>query len=162
MADHVSWLSDHAAGSDFYNDSANLAYFPNDPDYEGSARSGWLHNLLKAAGLDVDDAPLIEKTNAGISSPIVIDLGGDGIETTSLLAGSSVYFDIDGNGESNKTAWISGKDAFLAIDKNKNGKIDGVNELFGGPERGEGYLKLSALDSSKDGFIEKMTMLFLH
>ncbi|MCS4509811.1 hypothetical protein [Xylophilus ampelinus] len=97
----------------------------------------------------------IEKANSGISSPIIIYLGGDGIETTSFLAGSTVLFDVDGDDIKDKTAWISNKDAFLAIDKNENGLINGVDEFFGGRERGDGFAKLADFDTNDDGVINE-------
>jgi len=64
-----------------------------------------------------------------------------------------VLFDIDGDGIKDRSAWISGQDALLAIDSNENGQIDGVHELFGGLSRGDGYAKLADLDSNGDGFV---------
>ena len=46
-----------------------------------------------------------------IVSPIILDLNGDGIATTSLKNG--VYFDHDGNGLSEQTAWVNGQDGLL-------------------------------------------------
>ena len=39
------------------------------------------------------------------------------------------------------------------FDANGNGRIDDVNELFGGTERGVGYQELGAFDSNKDGVV---------
>jgi hypothetical protein len=50
---------------------------------------------------------------------------------------------------------VSGSDAFLAIDKNKNGKIDSVNELFGGLNRRDGFAKLAEFDSNGDGQVDQ-------
>lgn len=85
----------------------------------------------------------------------MINLDDEGLITTSLKNGEYVFFDIDGDGLKEKTAWISGGNAFLAVDKNGNGVIDDVNELFGGKERGAGFAKLSQLDSNGDGKIDK-------
>ena len=61
--------------------------------------------------------------------PIIIDLNKDGT-TTSKLNGA-VNFDMDNNGFKEATGWISKDDAFLAYDRNGNGKIDNGSELFG-------------------------------
>lgn len=67
----------------------------------------------------------------GCSDPLLIDLGPQGLELTAADGG--VWFDIDGNGTADKIAWTSGAadDAFLALDRNGNGRIDNARELFG-------------------------------
>lgn len=63
-------------------------------------------------------------------SPLIIDMDGGAVEVTAL-ATSTVHFDIDGDGFAEKTAWITGGDGFLAIDRNADGEINNINELFG-------------------------------
>jgi hypothetical protein len=81
---------------------------------------------------------------------IAIDLNGDGIQTLGIDKG--VKFDIANSSEKLSTAWISNADAFLAFDKNGNGKIDSRAELFGGGV-GQGFAKLESFDSNHDGLI---------
>ncbi|MCC6597672.1 MAG: hypothetical protein IT559_02655 [Alphaproteobacteria bacterium] len=68
-------------------------------------------------------------------SPLVLDLDGDGIELTRLGLGnagsSAVYFDLDNDGFEQRTAWVTGGDGLLALDRNGNGIIDNQSELFG-------------------------------
>ncbi len=94
-----------------------------------------------------------------IISPIVLDLNGDGIATTNLNNG--VYFDHDGNGLAERTAWINGQDGLLVRDLNSNGKIDNGGELFGsetlllsGEKAANGYLALAELDENADKQID--------
>ncbi len=61
--------------------------------------------------------------------PLVFDLDGDGIETTSVYKGT--YFDMDNDGFKQKTAWISNDDGFLVRDINDDGLINDGSELFG-------------------------------
>ncbi|WP_373239695.1 calcium-binding protein [Kluyvera ascorbata] len=63
------------------------------------------------------------------TSPVILDLDGDGIETRSLQDG--IFFDHDGNHFAENTGWVSADDGLLVIDKDGNGKIDSGNELFG-------------------------------
>lgn len=68
------------------------------------------------------------------SSPIVLDLDGDGLELTSLES-STTYFDFDADGFIEQTAWVGPDDAMLVIDlaedlsAGANGSIDHAREL---------------------------------
>lgn len=65
------------------------------------------------------------------TSPIIVDTTGHGFHLTSAEDG--VMFDISGTGHPFKMAWTgrNSGDAFLALDRNHNGKIDNGKELFG-------------------------------
>ena len=91
--------------------------------------------------------------------PLIIDIDNDGIELKSLLEG--VNFDLDRNEFAEKTAWIGEKDGFLALDRNKNGKIDNGGELFGdkvilenGRTSSSGFEALEELDGNGDKVID--------
>ncbi len=152
-----SWLADHEQGSDFYNNPDNYADLPyanGQFDFQADYLLARFSKLLTESCLAVDYSEVGEKVSLGVSTPIAIDIEGDGIETTSFLAGPTVYFDIDGDGIKDRTAWLGGSDAFLAIDKNGNGKIDGLGELFGGPSRADGFAQLIEMDSNGDGVVD--------
>ncbi len=61
--------------------------------------------------------------------PLVIDLDGDGIETTS--AAQDVAFDFDGDGFAEGIAWVRPDDGLLVLGRNGYGAIDDGSELFG-------------------------------
>lgn len=88
------------------------------------------------------------------SDPIVFDLDGDGVELTSYKNGAA--FDITATGRNTTTAFVTGGDAFLALDRNRNGFIDDGSELFG-DQRGaaNGFEELRKLDSNADGVIDR-------
>ena len=88
-------------------------------------------------------------------SPIVVDVGRDGIELGP--AGVGVYFDVDNNGRPNHVQWVrpGGDEAFLALDRNGNGVVDNGSELFGvgtptlleGNNAPNGFVGLAQYDS---------------
>jgi hypothetical protein len=63
--------------------------------------------------------------------PLVLDLNGNGLDIIDL-GSSSAYFDLDGNGFAEHTAWIGPQDGFLVRDLNANGQIDGIIPLASG------------------------------
>jgi hypothetical protein len=97
-------------------------------------------------------------------SPLVLDLDGDGVEVSSLAygaAGSHVYFDMDNDGFAERTAWATGGDGVLALDKNGNGKIDNQSELFGNTAtHANGFLNLKQYDSNADNKITSVDAQF--
>jgi hypothetical protein len=93
------------------------------------------------------------------SDPIILDLDNDGFEMTSYRDGAR--FDILGSGQTVNTAFVTGGDAFLALDRNGNGSIDSGAELFG-DQRGaaNGYEELRKLDSNGDNRIDRNDAAF--
>jgi hypothetical protein len=65
------------------------------------------------------------------NSPLLLDLNGDGIRTTT--GWYPVHFDFDGDGTKEITAWTApdGDEGFLWLDLNANGVVDSGRELFG-------------------------------
>ncbi|HYO78096.1 MAG TPA: hypothetical protein VE010_16675 [Thermoanaerobaculia bacterium] len=97
----------------------------------------------------------------GRDSPIIIDIGGNGYSLTSVTAG--VRFDIRNDGAPVQVAWtrLGVENAFLALDRNGNGRIDSGAELFGnytplrsGAVAANGYDALAELDASGDGAVD--------
>lgn len=90
------------------------------------------------------------------TSPLVIDLDGDGIELTEFNAVTSEsFFDIDNDGFAEQTAWIAAnQDGLLARDINEDGVINSAAELFGSATV-DGFAILSALDSNGDLMIDQ-------
>lgn len=90
-------------------------------------------------------------------SPIIIDVADNGFDLSSEQGG--VYFDFTGTGASVHMAWTKAgsDDAWLALDRNSNGKIDSGRELFGNmtaqPVSNDynGYNALSVFDDPQYG-----------
>lgn len=99
------------------------------------------------------------------TSPLVLDLDGDGIETTTLAAGA--VFDLDANGTAERAAWVAGGDGLLVRDLDGNGLITSGAELFGsgttlanGAKALDGFAALAGLDSNGDGIINASDAAF--
>ena len=86
--------------------------------------NGWIAGGLLAALLG-------GQAWAGGCSPIVIDLGNNGISLGA--AGTGVYFDVNADGLRDHVQWVrpGGDEGFLALDRSGNGVIDDGAELFG-------------------------------
>jgi hypothetical protein len=95
------------------------------------------------------------------SSPLVLDLDGDGLEL-SPLDGSGIHFDHDVNQYAELTGWVSPDDGFLVYDRNANGTIDDGTEVFGdntpingGTETAaDGFAALAEFDTNANGVID--------
>jgi hypothetical protein len=96
--------------------------------------------------------------DAFLTSPIVLDLDGNGIQTVGVHNG--VSFDITGSGHAIQTGWVAGKDGMLVRDLNHDGIINNGGELFGtatilssGAHAKNGFEALQAMDTNHDGVI---------
>ena len=92
-------------------------------------------------------------------SPIVIDLGNNGINLGE--AGIGVYFDVNADGVRDHVQWVrrGGDEGFLALDRNGNGLVDDGGELFGvgtplileGRNAPNGFVGLAQYDCGNQG-----------
>ncbi|MDD1780460.1 tandem-95 repeat protein [Enterovibrio sp. ZSDZ35] len=99
-------------------------------------------------------------------TPIVLDLDGDGIETSDVTE-NPVAFDYNGDGTAVNTGWVSGGDGLLVHDINKDGEINDGSELFGsntelkdGTNAADGYEALAQHDTNADGVIDQNDAIY--
>jgi len=88
---------------------------------------------------------------AQTQDPLILSFGS-GVHAS----GESLDFSL--NEDSNTLPVLEGA-AYLAIDRNGNGKVDDGSELFG-PATGDGFKELAALDSDKNGWIDEADVGF--
>ncbi|MEA3522790.1 MAG: hypothetical protein U9R50_07425 [Campylobacterota bacterium] len=115
-----------------------------------------------SVSLDVSlSRSFLQKSSVSIESlqqlkdPLVLSFDG----TMPSLSSQTFSFDIDSDGESEQISKLGAGSAFLALDKNSNGKIDNGMELFG-TQSGDGFSDLKAYDDDSNGWIDENDAIF--
>ena len=127
------------------------------------------HGIGKIIDDDEDDSPndtFPDTTPASTkTSPIVIDLNGDGVKTISRK-NSKTYFDLDNNKFAENTSWIDKNDGILINKTLITNSITNGSELFGnhtllrdGSLANNGFEALKEFDENKDGVINELDAL---
>ena len=166
LQDPIGWLTDDGEISfenieDFISNLSDMAR--NFIEGAASGNEDSLAFALQSVNISIEvSSRQISVVSGEIpleAEPIVLDLDGDGIELTNPSEG--IDFDITGDGKTERTAAPTGGDAFLALDRNGNGKIDNGTELFGDHHGAKnGFDELAKFDDNKDGLIDARDAIY--
>jgi Bacterial Ig-like domain/FG-GAP-like repeat/RTX calcium-binding nonapeptide repeat (4 copies) len=138
----------------------DLPASPGDVFYSTITHNGITYNLVNMIKVNPGTAGLTSYT-----SPLVLDLNGDGVQTVDIAHGTA--FDLQATGTAQATGWVNAHDGLLAIDLNNDGKINSGAELFGnstllanGQQAADGWVALAQYDSNGDGNIDAQDAAF--
>ena len=87
--------------------------------------------------------------------PLVINFNGNAAQLTS----TKFSFDLNADGSAENISFVAPGSAFLALDKNQDGKINNGSELFG-PASGNGFKELAAYDQDGNHWIDENDAVF--
>lgn len=88
--------------------------------------------------------------DAAMVDPIIIKFAGSAGQVTE----ATFKFDLNADGVVDNVMKVPDGQGFLALDLNKNGKIDNGTELFG-PTTGNGFTELAQYDQDHNNFIDE-------
>ena len=91
-----------------------------------------------------------EEAALKLCDPLVINVDS----SVASVSDQKFAFDLNADGRSENISYLGKGSGFLALDKDKNGKIDDGRELFGASS-GDGFKDLSAYDEDGNGWIDE-------
>lgn len=107
--------------------------------------------MARELSLNVD---VTSSEAAKIIDPLVINFSGP-----VALSHEKVDFDLNADGKTESIASFASNSAFLALDRNGDGKINDGSELFGAMT-GNGFAELAEFDEDGNGFIDHNDSVF--
>jgi len=145
------------------NGYIHMSYMQRFEEHESLEFSTLGHIQTDKGSLDINlnfsmSRSFVVENNIDIYSPfdpLVINLNGDIPD----LSSDTFSFDLDNDGESDQISKLGSGSGFLALDKNKDGKINQGSELFG-TLTGNGFSELSEYDEDHNSWIDENDSIF--
>ncbi|MFZ2853089.1 MAG: hypothetical protein WAZ34_03130 [Rhodocyclaceae bacterium] len=97
----------------------------------------------------------VDRGTVKLRDPLVINFDGKACE----LADGRFDFDLDSDGRQESMHALAGGSAFLALDRNNDGRINDGSELFGAAS-GNGFADLALLDDDGNGWLDEADAAF--
>ncbi|OHD88679.1 Calx-beta domain-containing protein [Sulfuricurvum sp. RIFCSPLOWO2_12_FULL_43_24] len=149
---------------------STFSVYPTGYDYNGTLKVLFANDATGTIYDDDHSGPCGDSCNNGHApcdppppprrDPLVLDLNQDGEISTVSLADSSAYFDITGDGIKERVGWVQASEGIVVMDKNGNGKIDCISEVFGTATTSGFYELRQLADSNYDGVIDRRDELY--
>ena len=95
------------------------------------------------------------RAGQALKDPLVLNFSGNSAQ----LASNSFEFDLDIDGAADSIPLFQSDSAFLALDKNHDGKINDGSELFGA-QSGDGFNELKQYDDDGNNWIDENDQVF--
>ncbi len=92
---------------------------------------------------------------AAMCDPLVINLDDNVVG----LSDQKFFFDLDADGTEEEISTLETGNAFLALDRNQDGRINDGSELFGA-KSGDGFGELAVFDEDGNGWIDENDSVF--
>ena len=158
------------------DDTTKSAELSSVPDSITGHKQYYLHVSAKMTDLsgNISDMSAVLDVVIGTNSrgeftidPLVLDLNGDGVQTTSLVSG--VKFDHNNDGFRENSGWATAGDGLLVLDLNSDGSISSGRELFGdqmllegseGSFAADGFAALAQYDSDTNDIIDSSDSIY--
>ncbi|HGE70959.1 TPA: hypothetical protein ENX78_09000 [Candidatus Poribacteria bacterium] len=93
--------------------------------------------------------------NAKTKDPLVINFNSGSVQ----LRDEKFNFDLDSDSQGDQIPFVDGNSGFLAIDLNKDNKINDGKELFG-PTTGDGFAELKIYDEDNNDWIDEKDSVY--
>jgi hypothetical protein len=90
-----------------------------------------------------------------LTDPLIINLE----ENVASVSDQKFLFDLNSDGEEEEISFVDNGGGFLALDKNKDGKVNDGSELFG-TKSGNGFRDLARYDNDGNGWIDEADNIF--
>jgi len=91
----------------------------------------------------------------GIATVVVLDFDGNRSGLVQI-EDSAASFDMDGDGDVERTGWVTRGDALLVLDRNRDGAVNDISEMSFNDQTGSGLEGLAGFDTNRDGMLSAL------